>query len=151
MIVLLVEDDQNKQSQISSHIHNLMPDAEIVLRYSYQSGMEALINSSFDLVVLDMSMPTFDITPNEPGGRPRIYGGKEIVRQMSRRNIISPVIVITQFETFGEMGRRVALSELHEELISNYPTIYRGFVYYNAAVDSWKKDFNDILQAVLEQ
>ena len=146
MKVLIVEDDQNKRKQIIDYIETIITNIKIISKYSYQSGLKAILEGGYDIVILDMSMPTFDITPQEPGGRPRPFAGKEILMQMSHRKVIIPVVVVTQFEIFGSSTNTVTLSQLDKELSLLYEGIYMGAIYYNASLDSWKNKLRILLE-----
>lgn len=150
MKILVIEDDQNKLKQLSAYIRGRWAHCSITERRSYHSGLEAIKNDTYSLILLDMSMPTYDITPREPGGRPRIFAGSEILRQMERKKISAPVIIVTQFETFGEADKRISLAELQNQLSSQFPQNYIGTVYYNAAHDNWKKDLDVLIPVSLK-
>lgn len=138
MKVLLVEDDENKRMQIVELVKTVRPGWEIVSARSYQSGLKLLLRDRFDLILLDMTIPTYDIGPEDDGGRPQPYGGRELLRQMGRRGLRSPVIVVTQFDRFGERGDALTLAELDADSRSEHGDIYWGSIYYNGAVDTWK-------------
>jgi CheY-like chemotaxis protein len=144
MKILIIEDDQNKIKQISEYVKTIMPDNKICEKRSYQSGLKEIQNGNYDVVLLDMSMPTFDISPQETGGRPRQFAGKEILMQMKRKKLKTSVIVVTQFERFGE-NNGITLSQLKEELKGIYEGVYVGTVYYNAALNNWKEELKDML------
>lgn len=150
MKLLIIEDDQNKLKQINDFLREQFPDIDIVEKYSYNSGIKEIFYNKYDILLLDMTMPTFDISPNETGGRPRIFGGKDILKQMNRRNIKLPVIIVTQFEKFGEGSSKIALADLCEELERSYKECFFGYVYYNAALDKWKDELKENIIKVKE-
>src|SRR5437870_2531438 len=116
MKLLIIEDDENKRSEILSFLLRDMPQASVETAYSVHGGLGKLLDSSYDLVLLDMTMPTFDITAEEAGGRPQAYGGRAILRQMDRRKITTPVVIVTQFDRFGDAEDALTLHELNSEL-----------------------------------
>lgn len=136
MKILLIEDDPNKKTQLCNFLSNIK-EVNIIQTNSYKSGLRAVVKDAYDLVILDMSMPTFDITINESGGRILPFAGKEILRQMKRRNIIIPTIVVTQFEKFGEYEKMIYLEELNEELAIEFSENYIDTVNYNPTSSSW--------------
>ncbi len=111
MKILIVEDDENKRNQITTLITESFSFINLAVAKSLQSGLRSIINDKPDLVILDMTMPTFDIGVDEDGGRLQPYAGREILRQMDRRNILVPVIVLTQFDRFGEGCDSLTLKE----------------------------------------
>jgi CheY-like chemotaxis protein len=139
MKILVIEDDENKRLQIIGLIKETFITAAVTTAASYQSGVRALLDGPFDLVLLDMTMRTYDVTPEEEGGRPQAYAGRSILRQMERRDIVNPVILVTQFDRFGEANDLLTLEEVDKQLQLEFPAIYKGAVYYNPAVAGWKE------------
>jgi DNA-binding NarL/FixJ family response regulator len=146
--ILIIEDDQNKIKQIIEFICDNLVKVIITKKFSYQSGLKEIVNVKYDLIILDMSMPTFDITSSENGGRPKPFAGREILRQMKRRDINTPVIVVTQFERFGELSNTITLPELRDDLQTKFKDIYLGTVYYNPALNSWRDEFSNLLKRI---
>jgi len=143
MKILVIEDDENKRQQLEKFLKSIRSDCHLTIQKSYNSGLKSVLSKEkWNLVLLDMTMPTYDISLNEDGGRPQHYAGRAILRQMKRHNIKTPVIVVTQFDVFGEGTERMTRDELDKQLQSDHPNIYLGMVYYNAAVDGWKNDLN---------
>jgi CheY-like chemotaxis protein len=139
MRILIVEDDPNKLAQVTEQIRLSCPDARIVERRSYQSGLKEILNNGADWFVLDMTLPTFDITATERGGRTRPFAGRELLREMKRRGITGRVIIVTQFESFGDGEGKMTLKELQVELTSTYPDTYLLTVYYHPAQSEWRQ------------
>jgi len=146
MKILIVEDDEDKRQQLLAFISAEL-DADIVEARSYQSGMKALLAERFDLVLLDMSMTTFDKTPPENGGRPQPYAGREILQQMARRSIETNVIVVTQFDRFGRDDDEITLPELDKSLSQGFSRTYKGAVHYSVKYAGWQ----DVLRNFLKE
>lgn len=139
MKCLIIEDDKNKAFEIKNFLESNYLTVETTIVHSYSSGLKEAISTNYDYILLDMSMPTFDITHEEKGGRPRHFAGKEIIQQMHRRNVCTPVIVITQFENFGEGDERITLEELNQELHELSSQAFKGSIYYNIVEKNWQK------------
>ena len=84
--VLLVEDDEDKREQIINFI-NKFEDYDLIEVRSYNSAVKAIRRGFFDLILLDMILPTFDVNVNESGGRTQAFGGELILAEMDRKNI----------------------------------------------------------------
>jgi len=138
MNIIIIEDDPNKLRQLEELVRFQLPQAEIASRRSYQSGLREVLRGLADFVVLDMTMPTYDVSPTEKGGRTRVYAGREILREISRRKIAARVIVVTQFETFGEGALKKTLAELRGELMRDFPGTYVDSVFYHPAQTAWR-------------
>jgi len=142
--VLIVEDDINKLHAIMEYIRQLGL-SEIETKTSHHSGLKELVSHPYDLVLLDMSMPAYDITVHENGGRPLPLAGRDILYSMWRRKIKCKAIVITQYEDFGG----TSLGSLDEDLKKSFPEIYLGVVYYNTMQEGWKSALKELLSSVM--
>jgi len=137
MKIFLVDDEETKSKAIASFVAERFPGHELRTFRSFQSGLHAIVTETPDLLLLDMTMPTYDVGPRESGGRERRYAGREVLRQMRRRRIELPVIVITQYEQFEEDGREVDLQTLRSELAEAYPGTFIDSVYFNLGDSNW--------------
>lgn len=146
MKILIVEDDENKRTQIVQFLEQDFPGCEFEVQRSLQSGLRHIKGSIPDLVLLDMTLPNYDAGPDESGGQTHKLGGREFLRQMDRFDILVPVIVVTQFETFGKGDKATDLATLDRELRRDHGAIYQRAVYYHAARDGWKQDLKSSIQ-----
>lgn len=141
MKILLVEDDQFKARRLEQALRLAVPNSNFVIAKSVTSAIHNLeLYRDFDLVVLDMSLPTFDVGPGESGGRPAGFGGREVMRFMVNNELTVPVVVVTQFPGFEEAQRKIDLPTLSAKLEAEFRLIFRGVVYYDAASDKWRDD-----------
>lgn len=140
MRVLLVEDDENKRKNLRDCLLEIDPDISLQQAGSLQTGLRALRENPPELVVLDMTLPNYEPGPDEPGGQPHLFGGREFLRQMDRYDILIPVIVVTQFSAFGTGKHAKDLAGLDEELRNEHGSVYKGSIHYNSAVLGWKDE-----------
>jgi CheY-like chemotaxis protein len=147
--VLLVEDDEDKREQIINYISfNFVCDLKEVR--SYNSALKAIRQFPFDLILLDMTIPTFDITTNDSGGRAQAFGGELILSEMNRKSINSKVIVITQFDLFGEGEEQIGLRELDQRLINQFDNIYLGAIQYSISYNGWQELLKNKIDKLLK-
>lgn len=145
MKVLLVEDDELKASKLTEYLAARLANSELTRASSLNSAIQALADSP-ELVVLDMTLPAFDVTVDEDGGTKKPYGGRELLRQLEARDLETPAIVVTQYDRFGDGDRALTLEQLDQQLRESYDG-YLGVVKYRANQDGWK----DALDQVLKQ
>jgi len=151
MKILLIEDDENKRSALEAFIALESPRAEVDEAKSLQAGVRCARTSSYDLVVLDMTLPNYDPSPDEPGGGTiHSFGGREFLKQMDRFRITTPVIVVTQFEKFGKAPATTNLEELDRSLRADFSATYRGAVYYHAAIVGWQQELALLIKATTQ-
>ena len=146
MKILIVEDDPNKLKQLKDFLGDECPSDEIAVCRSYQSGLRGILAGASVLILLDMSMPTYDQSTTEGGGRKRHFAGREILRKMNRKGISSPVVIVTQFTRFGEDGT-ISLDELMDELDSFGYRNYLGTIFYSAEAANWKEKLRRVLSS----
>lgn len=141
MHILLVEDEAPKRTHIEQFLKSLGSGITFTIAQSVNSALDALEDRLPDLLLLDMSLPTFDVGERESGGRPQGEGGIEILRYMSLAEINCPTIVITGYEAFQrEAGKPVDLSQLRDELNEEFPQCLKGVLHYNSTYDEWKTE-----------
>jgi CheY-like chemotaxis protein len=150
MKIVIVEDDVNKSSQLHEQVCQMFPSAQCEECRSYRSGLKRIVEERPSLVILDMSMPTFDVGPKDKGGRTRAFGGKDILEEMRRRRIVARVVVVTQFETFGEGAQKKTLNELQGELKAEFAELYVGTVYYHPAHSNWRLELDACLRTSID-
>ncbi len=144
--ILLVEDETPKSTHIERFLKTMAPNIDITLAKSVNSALDALDAKVPDLLLLDMSLPTFDVGGRESGGRPQGFGGIEILRYMTLSEIYCPTIVITGYEAFfREAGKPVDLSQIRSELKEEFPNHLRGVLHYNSTYDEWKIQLRNTL------
>lgn len=146
MELLIVEDDEIKFRQIYDFLKAELHDLNITKRKSYQSGLKEIISYKYDLIILDMSMPTYDITSTESGEPYRAFAGKEILSEMKRKKVSARTIIVTQFENFGQDEDITTLEELKNTLYNCFPQTYKGTVFYSAAESNWKDELRLLLR-----
>lgn len=151
MKLLLVEDDENKRSRLLDFLRDGFPFIEVEVAQSLHSGVRLAREERPPLVLLDMTIPNFDIGPDEFGGQLHMFGGREFLRQMDRFDILGKVIVITQFETFGKPPNVISLVELDEELRREHGENYVGAVYYHASIDDWVTQLSNMITDTCKQ
>lgn len=145
MKILIIEDDENKRIQLAQFLTQLIPEHEVFLERSLQSGVRKIRQDAFDLIILDMTLPQYDITPDEPADDTHIFGGRQFLTQMDRFEVETPVIVFTQFEVFGKPPNELTLESLDLQLKSLFPDIYNEAIYYHSSIDSWKASLKEKL------
>lgn len=141
MRVLIIEDNRSKLDAIRKFLIETYHDIDIHDALSYTAGLRRLYDEAWDYLLLDMSLPVYDMSLQDSGGDKKPVAGKEIMRRMIRRSIIVPTIIITQFDTFGENG--VTIEKLNEEFALHMRAVWKGTVNYGKT--SWMKDLKEIL------
>ncbi len=154
MRILLIEDDDDKRRTLDEFLRGLFKQPiEIDTAKSFSSGLRKAIKSSgdIDIVLMDMSMPNYDVSIDEPtGGNPEPFAGRELLSQMQLRGITTPTIVVTMFDSFGDKGGKMSLEQLKGEMEKEFSPIYRGTVFYDSRQEGWKTALQALISSSVE-
>lgn len=146
MNCLLIEDDPAKAKKIESYITDAYPDIILTQRMSYQSGLKAIFENTYDFILLDMSLPSYDQGAGSFSGKPKGYGGRDILKEMKRYNRISQVKIITQYNEFD--GGLISIKVLDEQLTKKFSLLYKGYIYYNSKRTEWQDELKIFIDSL---
>jgi CheY-like chemotaxis protein len=139
-MIYIVEDSDLKIQKIESFLlDNGCNKDKICIFRSYQSGLQAILKSPPELIILDMSIPTFDKSIDSREGRLRPLGGYDIMKKILFNKIETKVIVLTQLEFFGEGTEKISFEQLKNKCIENFSNIFLDCIYYSPTESSWCK------------
>lgn len=143
MQLLIIEDNRTKLAKIRELVERLYPEWSVHDAVSYTSGMRRIYNEKWNIILLDMSLPIYDMVEQDNSGKKKAVAGREIMKRMMNRNIRIPTVVITQFETFGE--NEVSINALNQEFQKELSDIWQGTINYNDATNQWEEELRQIL------
>lgn len=134
--LLIIEDNDSKLNRLRQFCEENLQDYDIEDRRSYNSALAEVVHNgrSYDLILLDVSMNTYDISPEEADGEQEPLAGSNILRFMKLRKIKVPVIVVTMYESFVD---GIKIDKLDEGFREKYAEFYKGFVYYSLRNEDW--------------
>jgi len=145
MRVLIIEDTEAKMKVIEECVTGIRENWEFTEAMSYSDGIQKIYSKGWDLILMDMSLPTYNISHTESGGTKKPVAGKELMARMISRKIFIPVIIITQFDTFGD---NQSLESLNKEFEENYTKIWRGTISYDKP--GWQEQLLKFLEEMDE-
>jgi CheY-like chemotaxis protein len=146
MKILIIEDSDYKIQNLQSLLNALGLGSELQVAKSFQTGKRALKEFRPDLLLLDMTLPTSERPDGQLEGRTRIFGGREILAEMEFLQIKSKVIIVTQFDHFGEPPNSLDLKSLFQQLNDRFPDLFLGGVYYSNVDSSWQANLRKLLK-----
>ena len=146
--ILIVEDNQYKREKIIAVISEHYKDMIVTESHSFTSGWQEAKKGIYDLICLDMSLPTFDKSKVSGGGEFRPFGGKELARKIKRRNIDSKFIVITQYKNFSDDNSSSTFESLRSELFSDYSDYCLSVIFYSNKTSDWKLELLKIVKGI---
>ncbi len=148
MNVLIIEDDPQKAERVVSVVKLAAPEANIDVRRSYQSGLKFFDRETdITLVILDVSLPTFDPDPEARHGRPRPLGGYDIMRKLKRKGKTPAVVILTALENFGSSTQQYSFEQLNDKCKEEFPENFKGAIYYSQSRTAWRDQLIDVIKS----
>ncbi len=146
--ILFIEDNLIKMEAVLKVVKTNYPNAEITTKDSFRSGLRELIGNSYDILLLDMSLPTWDREDVKKQEGFERFGGETIMREMKRKERLTPTIVITMFSEFGIGKSFIDLVDLDQHLKSEFNEFYNGFVKYSSSEKKWEDELKSALERI---
>lgn len=143
--VLLVEDSDYKRSRVQEFVVSILPGVHLDVAASFNSAAQALDTGRYELVVMDISLPTYDRSPVESGGRFRALGGRELARKIVRRRLQSRIVFLTQFDSFSDDVHSHNLKSLADTLRADCGAQFAALIYFDSSTSSWKEQLERVL------
>jgi CheY-like chemotaxis protein len=149
MNVLLVEDDEFKAADITKVLAEHSPELIVRRAMSVSSALRAITAETFSVIILDMSLPTFELSGPGGGGSPQGQGGLEVLRLARRLECSSPFIVVTQYPDIELNGRDIPLAQASRALRSRFGLKVKSCLLYEFDGDAWRSSFRqDLIDAI---
>ena len=150
MKILFIEDNKTKAEDIKNFVFQNFAFAEIIIKESFTAGLRELFTNEYDILFLDMSLPTREGVSSSSINNFEQLGGHKILSEMKRKNNSTPTVVISMFSEFGVGESFMDLRELHDMFEVKFGGFYKGFVFYSARQEeNWKRDLRNVLQKLL--
>jgi CheY-like chemotaxis protein len=148
MKVLLVEDEQHKANDLKRRI--LMGGASersLSIVGGVRDGVLRVLADKFDLIVLDMALPTFAAGGDDTGagGVAQAVGGVEILRALAMSGKSTNIIIVTQYPEIIIGGERVRLSNASAAILKKYQQRVLGCVLYSYNTPEWEIVFDRLM------
>src|SRR5436305_1718025 len=133
MRILIAEDDEPKLHRLREFFEAYFPATHVRASGSVTTTLACIREEIPDLILLDMSLPTYEIAVGEQGGRPQDFGGMTVMDFMAFEQLCAAVIIVTQYETFpGSNGANLSLQQIASSAAQRHPDIFRDLIYYNS-------------------
>ena len=138
MQVLLVEDDVYKSDDIKKTFFN---QHIVHIARSVKEAVCSVEDGKYDLIVLDMALPTFRKQVKSAGGTTQASGGVEVIRSIQRTRIASTVVIVSQYPDLEIDGKYLPLEKSADFLLKRYRVNVVGAIRYDFDDKGWVKEF----------
>jgi CheY-like chemotaxis protein len=147
MRILIIEDNDIKYGLVKDCLSEIDQSIGTQRACSYQSGLETLSKDSFDFIILDMTLPVYDVAHSLVVMDVLTFGGELILRETERKNILAKFIVLSQYNTFIRKNKEVTFSELKTELMEKYGRSVLGCVRLDSSSVHWKNEITILIRS----
>lgn len=147
MKVLIADDSEHKIDELISVFQEIdIKKQQIEVAGSFKETIKKLMSHTFDLVILDMSMP---LNKGSLGKSSRALAGKDVLATVSYNHLKSnKFILFSQFSEFGRHDDVVTLEEIYELLKKDYESLLFGAVIYQSNSNIWKREIVSIIKSM---
>lgn len=149
MRVLLIEDEQHKVSDLIAHLykHGATPD-NLQIVGGVREAVLAVVEGEFDLIVLDMALPTFAGrgADGSGGGVAQAIGGVEVLRMLKVSKKSPRIIIVTQYPEIIIDGVKIRLNQAGKVLSAKYGQNVLGAVLYSYSTAAWANQFDSLVR-----
>ncbi|MEZ8473751.1 response regulator [Vibrio cyclitrophicus] len=152
MDILIIEDDDYKVELLEDFLSEEYSTINISNAFSVKGAKKAIEAFNGQFVLLDMTLPTYDISKESSGGRPQGFGGIEVLRFMEMIENDTPVIIVTQFQSFEIKDKNKEttrdISYLKELLEEEDFLNFKGIVQFSSSNEKWKVELKGYLDNI---
>jgi CheY-like chemotaxis protein len=145
MRVLIIEDDDLKFDLLARFLKVDANVDSLARCASYQAGIVRLVEESFDLVLLDMTLPVSDLALSPVGMEWLTFGGQLVLRESRRRKVLARIVIVSQYNVFVRGNEEISFEKLKEEIMHEYPELLAGFVHLDRASDNWRQEILNLI------
>lgn len=147
--ILFIEDNKTKAEAVKKFVLDNFKTCDITIKESFTSGLRELFIHNFDILFVDMSLPTREGQSSNSINNFEHLGGHKIMSEMKRKKLLLPTILITMFSEFGVGKSFMDINELDEILSGEFKDFYKGYIYYSSQEESWKKNLRTSLDKLI--
>lgn len=147
-MILIVEDDDHKLSQIIEILHELsINDIDRICVDNVKDAVRYLVSSIPEKILLDMSLPSHKAMPGQGTPVPMPTGGIEILFELKRKRLIHlPILILTQYPEIEIEGDPYPTNESADVFRSEYGfTNIQACYYEHYANANWINITNKFL------
>ncbi|MBL1435579.1 MAG: hypothetical protein COB08_005200 [Rhodobacteraceae bacterium] len=154
--IALVEDELHKRHRIRGVLDSVYSDVVDVHLAPLLSVREAVLSirkNDFDLVILDVALPTFPEKGmvGSGGKAQQPGGGLEIIRSLSRIGKKPKIVILTQYLDIPFDGGGIKLNQASKILSRKYEQDIVASIQYTEAEKNWETTLTAILIEIRER
>lgn len=148
-MILIVEDDEHKSSQIVEVIQSENAQIGIKLVDNVHDAVSYLKGSISDKIILDMSLPSHKALKGQGAPAPLPTGGIEVLFELKKKRKISlPIFILTQYPEIEIEGEPYLISQSAQAFKDEYGFNNITACYYDSVDNNkWQMMLLDFMRS----
>lgn len=143
--ILLVEDDHFKTELLQEALRAIFGAPQVIVARSVQQAVDQLAAARYDLIVLDMSLPSHEIRAGGAQPLSQPSGGVELLLELSYEGRSDRVVIVTQYPEIEFKGELHPLAKFSKALGKEVKVNLAGAIYFNATDGGWREQLKATL------
>lgn len=139
MNILLVEDEPAKRDLIEAAIRDFSPTAQIAAGHTVQQAVQKLRETTYDLIILDMALPSHESKPGGAQPMSQPTGGVEILLELAYEGRSDPVVIITQYPDIEFDKELYPLAKARQGLSKRLNVKISDVIQFRARDTAWRE------------
>jgi CheY-like chemotaxis protein len=148
--VLVVEDDSFKSDDIQASLRQVEPNADLVLATNVAAAVDALQNGEYDLIVVDMALPSHPVVAGEGAPLSLLQGGSEVLFELQSLEKSGCCVIITQFPDIEICGDLYPVPVASAAMLEKYDLNVQACLEYSQTNHAWRDTLTTIFKKLCE-
>lgn len=140
--ILIVEDDEFKANDLAAELqgHN----TQIV--HSVRDAVVRVLERDYELLILDMALPTFTANSSSSSGTAQPQGGIEVLRAIKSKRRATNVIIVSQYPDIEIDGIFISLRDAPNVLSERYDINVSHAIVYDFQNRDWAHELSEAMR-----
>lgn len=147
MKILIIEDDDYKEKNISKYVKKRYSECQVTLSVSLAEAIDEIDNNVYELIFVDMAIPSHTAQQGEGAPMSLLTGGVDILLELADMDRNDRCVVLTQYPSIEISGEHYPL----EEAPSHFKTLLNcdvlACIHYVEEDLTWINELNKVLDS----
>ncbi|WP_225917309.1 response regulator [Pseudomonas xanthosomatis] len=148
MNILIVEDDSFKAKSLKDFLSSTYSKPTIRIAPSLVDAIEAVTDSTYDLILVDMAIPSHPAVSGEGSPLSFLSGGLDVLLELSSLERDDPCIVVTQYPEIQIGGKLFAIKDAAARIRSYLGCDVKECIMYNEDSKDWKEEMARVISTL---
>jgi len=149
MKILIVEDDDYKLERIKAFAKSELGDISVDESESLKEALEAITDNTYDLIFIDMAIPSHPTIAGQ--GTPVSFntGGLEVIMELAATGSTNHCVILTQYPDIEISGDYIPINQVKEKLPELLECNIAACILYEEDNENWQTELKAVLRDIL--